>query len=80
MWRALLKEDLHNKNCIDFLVLADLYQAPMLKGTALKYLANNIGDMNAREWKETLIAYLALLFEVMEMMIKQFQCQKEKRR
>merc|ERR1719481_303442 len=57
------------ENCIEILILADLYQAPMLKETALKFVTNNIGKMNASEWKKTLIAYPALFVEVMEMII-----------
>ena len=56
-------------NCIEILVLADLYQATTLKVTALKFVADNIGNMDASEWKKTLIAYPNLLVEVMEMII-----------
>jgi len=56
-------------NCIEILVLADLYQATTLKVTALKFVADNIGNMDASEWKKTLIAYPTLLVEVMEMII-----------
>jgi len=56
-------------NCIELLVLAELHGASTLKITALKYVANNIGNMNSSEWKKTLITYPTLLVEVMEMML-----------
>ena len=56
-------------NCIDHLVLGDLYHAPRMRAKALKFVAQNIVSINSSEWKETLVNYPTFMVEVMEMMM-----------
>jgi len=56
-------------NCIDLLVLGDMYQALTLKTRALDYVRKNMDRIDISECKKTLISYPTLLFEVMELLI-----------
>ena len=56
-------------NCIDLLVLGDMYQALTLKTRALDYVGKNMDKIDISECKKTLISYPALLFEVMELLL-----------
>jgi len=53
-------------NCIDLLILGDLYQAPTLKTQALRFLSQNVQEIDISECKKALISNPTLLFEVME--------------
>jgi len=57
------------ENCMDLLVFGEMYQVSKLKAKALKFVAQNIGNFDSNEWKETLMAYPSLMAEVMEMMM-----------
>jgi len=65
------------KNCIEFLLLGDLYQATILKAEALRFVSQNINKINISECKKALISNPTLLFEVMEMMIPKGNDRKE---
>jgi len=66
---AKLISNIDLENCIGLLVLGDLHQASALKQAALKFVSQNMDEIDPDEWKKTLIAYPALLIEMMEMMI-----------
>jgi len=51
-------------NCIDLLVIGDLYNADNLKRFSLKFISRN--GIKSSEWKETLKNYPALMLEVIE--------------
>jgi len=53
-------------NCIDLLILGDLYQAATLKTQALRFLSQNVQEIDISECKKALISNPTLLFEVME--------------
>merc|ERR1719300_234 len=65
------------KNCIEFLLLGDLYQATILKAEALRFVSQNINKINISECKKALISNPTLLFEVMEMLIPKGNDSKE---
>jgi len=56
-------------NCIDLLILGDLYNAQKLKASALEFVSRNIHKMKISEWKQSLIPHPALMAEVMAMMM-----------
>jgi len=56
-------------NCIELLVLGDLYHASPLKEASLRFLSVNMKKIKTSEWKESLIAHPTLLAEVMEVML-----------
>jgi len=56
-------------NCIDLLILGDLHNAKKLKVAALEFVAKNMHKMKTCEWKQSLLAYPALVLEVMENML-----------
>jgi len=56
-------------NCLNLMVLGELYQALTLKTAALKFVSKNIHQIDTSEWKKTLTSYPALLAEVLEMMM-----------
>ena len=53
-------------NCIDLLILGDLHNAKKLKVSALEFVSKNMHKMKTCEWKQSLLAYPALVLEVME--------------
>jgi len=55
-------------NCIDLLVLGELHQASSLKEAALKFVAQNMEEIDSEVWKKTEIAYPNFSDEVDEMM------------
>jgi len=57
------------KNCIEFLLLGNLYQASILKTEALRFVSQNMNQIDISECEKALIANPALLFEVMKTMI-----------
>jgi len=56
-------------NCIDLLILGDLYNAQKLKAAALEFVSKNLHKMKTSEWKQSFIAHPALMAEVMERMM-----------
>jgi len=56
-------------NCIDLLILGDLYNAQKLKAAALEFVSKNLNKMKASEWKQSFIAHPALMAEVVERMM-----------
>jgi len=56
-------------NCIELLILGDLHSAPKLKAASLEFVSKNMQKMKASEWKKSLIAYPALVLEVMERLL-----------
>ena len=56
-------------NCIDLLILGDLYNAQKLKTSALEFVSRNIHKMKISEWKQSLIPHPALMAEVIAMMM-----------
>jgi len=57
------------KNCIELLVLGDMYQASTLRIKALGFVSQNMDKIDLSECKKTLISHPQLLFEVMEMLL-----------
>jgi len=57
------------ENCIELLILGDMYQASTLKTKALEFVSQNMDKINISECKKTLISNPSLLFEVMELML-----------
>ena len=56
-------------NCLDLLLLGDMYQALSLKTQALDFVSQNLDKIDINECKQTLIKYPTLLFEVMELLL-----------
>lgn len=56
-------------NCIELLVLADLYRASTLKSHTLEFVSQNMDKINISECKKTLVSHPSLLFEVMELLL-----------
>jgi len=56
-------------NCIALLILGDLHSAPKLKAASLEFVSKNMQKMKTSEWKQSLIAYPALVLEVMERLL-----------
>jgi len=56
-------------NCMDLLVLGDMYQALTLKTRVLDFIRKNMDKIDISECKKTLISYPTLLFEVMELLL-----------
>ena len=56
-------------NCIDLLVLGDLYHAITLKTAALKFVSKNITQIDTCKWEPKLVAYPTLVAEVLKMML-----------
>ena len=48
-------------NCIDLLILGDLYNAQKLKAAALKFVSKNLHKMKTSEWEQSFIARPALM-------------------
>merc|ERR1719342_534683 len=58
------------QNCIDLLVLGDLYQASTLRRSALKFVSQNLDKINTGDWKKALLTtYPSLFAEVVEAML-----------
>jgi len=58
-------------NCIELLVLGNMYQASTLKATALKFVSQNRAKIDVKECKKTMMSNptATLLLEVMEIML-----------
>jgi len=56
-------------NCIDLLILGDLYNAQKLKAAGLEFVSKNLHKMKTSEWKESFIVHPALMAEVVERMM-----------
>ena len=56
-------------NCIDLLLLGDLFQASTLKTLALNFVSNHLKKIESSEWKKKLMTSPSLLIEVTEMML-----------
>jgi len=56
-------------NCIELLVIGDMYRASILKSNALGFVSQNMEKINISDCKKTLISHPSLLFEVMELLL-----------
>ena len=62
-----LCRNLEIKNCIDHLIMGDLYQADVLKKTSLLFIASNMKNvLKTNDWKESLQEYPSLLVEALD--------------
>ena len=62
-----LSNSIDVNNCVDYLIIGDLYQANFLKESSLEFIANNVGSIcDLGDWKETLLVYPSLMAEVIE--------------
>ena len=62
-----LCKNLDVKNCIDHLIMGDLYQADVLKKTSLLFIASNMKNvLKTNDWKESLQKYPSLLAEALD--------------
>jgi len=52
-------------NCIELLVFGDKYKASILKTTALRFVGENMSDIDVEECRKMLISNPSLLFELM---------------
>jgi len=64
-----LSSSIDASNCIELLVLGDIYQASILKTKALGFVSQNLDKINISDCKKTLISYPTLLFEVTELLL-----------
>jgi len=64
-----LKSTIDVENCMDLLVLAEMYHVPVLKSKALKMVSQNLETLCLKKLKETLLAHPELMMAVMEMII-----------
>ena len=54
-------------NCLDYLVVGDLYQADILKNAALQFIARNMGNVfKCKDWKNCLEDHPKLMAEVID--------------
>merc|ERR1712098_770107 len=66
---AKICDSLDVTNCVELLVLGDLYQSPILKGRALKFVSMNMKKIEPSMWKTYLPAYPKLMVEVIEKLL-----------
>jgi len=57
-------------NCIDLLVLGDLHHASTLKTAALKFVSQNITQIDSSDWEPKLVAYPTLMAQVFKMTLQ----------
>ena len=57
------------ENCIELLIFGDKYEATNLKTTALRFVAQNMTEIDVDECRKTLISNPSLLFELMNIML-----------
>jgi len=60
-------------NCIELLLLGDLFQTSTLKRLALNFVSNHLKKIGASEWKKKLMSTPSLLIEVTEMVMRDKQ-------
>ena len=55
-------------NCVDYLVIGDMYQADVLKKRSLEFIAKNVGSVwwDRGDWKESLLGHPSLMIDVIE--------------
>jgi len=56
-------------NCMELLIFGDKYEATNLKTTALRFVAQNMTEIDVDECRKTLISNPSLLFELMNIML-----------
>ena len=62
-----LCEIIEVRNCVDFLVIGDMYHAEFLKKFSLKFIAKNVSQVcKSSDWKKILLNYPLLMADVME--------------
>ena len=55
------------KNCVDFLIIGDMYQADILKKISLDFISKNVGIIcDLGGWKESLLGNPSLMADVLE--------------
>ena len=55
------------KNCVDYLIIGDMYQADLLKKISLDFIAKNVGNIcDLAGWKESLLGNSSLMADVLE--------------
>ena len=62
-----LCSNINIQNCVEFLVIGDIYHAQFLKKFSLKYIANNVGELcKSNDWKKILLNHPMLMTDVIE--------------
>ena len=59
------------KNCLNYLVIGDLYRADNLKKASLQFIVRNMGNVfKSKEWQENLKDHPSLMAEVINAIAK----------
>ena len=63
--------NLDAKNCLNYLILGDLYQAHNLRKAALQFITRNMKNVfKSKDWKEALKDHPDLMAEVIDVIVR----------